>query len=149
MMRYYTYLNVKYGYLTKNGLEKQLRDALRKLEEIENPATQAEQQVYTLEDHLYLARNDLGKWMEAKDHAIQQWKRKLAQQQDVAIQQIEQMQELEDYIRIQEDYFAERMSESILHAIVAQKEHNHGKERLQVENENLINIFAEIEVKYE
>ena len=50
---------------------------------------------------------------------------------------------------IQEDYFAERMSESILHAIVAQKEHNHGKERLQVENENLINIFAEIEVKYE
>ena len=47
------------------------------------------------------------------------------------------------------DYFAERMSESILHAIVAQKEHNHGKERLQVENENLINIFAEIEVKYE
>ena len=119
------------------------------MEETENRATQAEQQVYTLEDHLYLARNDLGKWMEAKDHAIQQWKRKLAQQQDVAIQQIEQMQELEDYIRIQEDYFAERMSESILQATIAQEKHNHEKKRLHADNENLIKICAEIEVKYE
>ena len=90
-MRYYTYLNVKYGYLTKNGLEKQLRDALRKLEEIENPATQAEQQVHKLEDRLSLVRNDLGKWMEVKDHATQQLKRKLGQQQDVVVQQEEQM----------------------------------------------------------
>ena len=94
-MRYYTYLNVKYGYLTKNGLEKQLRDALRKLEEIENPATQAEQQVHKLEDRLSLARNDLGKWMQVKDRTIQQLKRKLAQQQYVAVQLGEQMLELD------------------------------------------------------
>ena len=96
-----------------------------------------------------LARNDLSKWIEAKDHAIQQLKRKLAQQQDVAVQQTEQMQELEDYIRIQEDYFAERMSESILESTVAQEEHNHEKERLQAENANLLKICAETEVNYE
>ena len=52
--------------------------------------------------------------MEVKDHAIQQVKRKLVQQQDVDVQQGEKMQNLEDYIRIQEDYFAEQMSGSIL-----------------------------------
>ena len=65
-----------------------------------------------------MAKIDLGKWMEAKDHAIQQLKRKLAQQ-DVVTQQVEQMQELEEYIRIQEDYFAGRMFESILQETVA------------------------------
>ena len=48
------------------ALEEQLRDALRKLEETENRATHAEQQGHKLEDCLSLARNDLGKWMEAK-----------------------------------------------------------------------------------
>ena len=50
---------------------------------------------------------------------IQQLKRKLAQEQDVVTQQVDQMQELEEYIRIQEDYFAGRMFESILQATVA------------------------------
>ena len=50
---------------------------------------------------------------------IQQLKRKLAQEQDVVTQQVDQMQELEEYIRIQEDSFAGRMFESILQATVA------------------------------
>ena len=72
-----------------------------------------------LEDCLSTARTHSSKWMAAKDHAIQQLKRKLAQEQDVVTQQVDQMQELEEYIRIQEDYFAGRMFESILQETVA------------------------------
>ena len=59
------------------------------------------------------------------------------------------MQELEEYIRIQEDYFAGRMFESILQATVAQEEHQHERERLQVANADLTKNCAKLEVKYE
>ena len=87
--------------------------------------------------------------MEAKDHDIQQLKRKLEQHQDVATQQEEQMQELEEYIRIQEEYFADRISESTLQTAVAQEEHQKEKERLESINADLTKICVELEVKYE
>ena len=94
-----------------------------------------------------MARIHLGKWMEEKDHTIQPLKRKFAQQQDVVTQQVEKMQKLEEYIRIQEEYFADRISESTLQTTVAHKEHQKENERL--ENADLTKNWAELKVKYE
>ena len=102
-----------------------------------------------LEDRLTMAKIDLGKWMEVKDHDIQQLKRKLEQHQDVATQQEEQMQELEEYIWIQEEYFADRMTESILQTTMAHEEHKKEKERLEAINADLTKNCVELEVKYE
>ena len=130
-------------------LEEQLRETVKKLEETTNRATEVEQKVQKLEDRLTMAKIDLGKWMDAKDRVIQQLKKKLAQQQDVVAQQVEQMQELEEYIRIQEDYFADQMSESILQETVVQEEHQQERERLHATNADLTKFCAKIEVKYE
>ena len=54
------------------------------------------------------------KWLDAKDDAIQLLKRRLAQQRDETKHQEEKVQELEEYIWIQEDYFMEQMSETEL-----------------------------------
>ena len=129
--------------------EEQLRETLKKLEQTTNQATQAEKKVLKLEDRLSMARIDLGKWMDAKDRVIQQLKKKLAQQQDVVAQQVEQMQELEEYIQIQEEYFADRMTESILQTTMAHEEHKKEKERLEAINADLTKNCVELEVKYE
>ena len=60
-----------------------------------------------------------------------------------------QMQELEEYIRIQEDYFADQMSESILQETVVQEEHQQEREQLHATNADLTKFCAKIEVKYE
>ena len=122
------------------GLEEQLRENIKKLEETTNQATQAEQKVHKLEDRLAMAKIDLGKWMEAKDHVIQQLKRKLAQHQNVVTQQVEQMHDLEEYTQIQMEYFLDRISKSTLQTAVAHEEHQKEKERLEAINANLTKI---------
>ena len=120
--------------------EQQLRETIKKLEETTNQATKAEKKVQKLEDRFAMAKIDLGKWMEAKDHAIQPLKTKLAEQYDVVAQRVQQMQELEQYIRIQEEYFSDRISKSILQTTLAHEEHQKEKERLEAINANLTKI---------
>ena len=50
--------------------------------------------------------------MDAKDNAIQWLKRELAEQHEENWQQAEQILELEEYVHIQEDYFATQLAEA-------------------------------------
>ena len=65
------------------------------------------------------------------------------------MQQEEKVQELEEYIQIQEDYFAKKMSKSILQQAVTHEAHEKETEQLESVNTNLTRICAELEVKYE
>ena len=65
-------------------LEEQLRETEKNQEEANDRVTQTEQKVQNLGDHRTMAKINIGKWMDANDQAIQQLKKKLAQQQDVA-----------------------------------------------------------------
>ena len=70
-----------------------------------------------------MAKTKVGKWLDAKDAAIQGLKRQLAQQQEEKRKNEEQILELEEYVRTQEDYFANQMVEVELKSTVVQEAH--------------------------
>mgnify|MGYP006957855544 CR=1 FL=1 len=70
-------------------------------------AEKAEIRSKKLEDRIQLAKTEIGKWLDAKDELIQQLRRKLAQQQEATCQNVEQVEELEEYVNVQTEYFAE------------------------------------------
>ena len=85
-------------------VHEQLKEAEKTVEDATARATTVEQRVKKLEDLILLAKTEISKWLDAKDEAIQRLKRRLVQQQDETKQHEEKEQEVEEYIRIQEEY---------------------------------------------
>ena len=83
-------------------LQQKLQQVQAALKEAEARAEKAETRSKKLEDRLQLAKTKVGKWLDAKDDLIQQLHRKLAQQQEATRQNVEQVEELEEYVKIQE-----------------------------------------------
>ena len=79
----------------------------------------------------------------------QQLERKLAQQQDETKQHEEKVQEFEEYIRIQDDYFEEQISEIELHTADIREAHEKGNKYLHSVDADLTRIFTEFDAKYE
>ena len=73
----------------------------------------------------------------------------MAQQQDETKQHEEKVQELEEYIRIQEDYFVEQITETELQTFDIREAHEKEKECLNLVNVDLTRICTKLEVKYE
>ena len=73
-----------------------------------------------------MAKTEIRKWLEAKDDLIQHLRRQLAQQEE-AHQQTKQNMELEEYVCIQEAYFAEQMAEKELFLTKLNKVHDQEK----------------------
>ena len=137
--------------LSNKSLEfdKQLQEAETKAHNATIIAEQAQSRVKKLEECIILAKTEINKWLDANDDAIQQLKRQLAQQQDEVRQQLEQTQELKEYICIHEDYFVEQMAKAELQKFVMQTEHDEEKQQLESANINLETNCTEMEVKYE
>ena len=89
-----------------------------------------------------MAKTEIGKWLEVKDNVNQPLKRQLAQQQDQTQQQIEKVQELEDYIIIQVDYFADQLAAIELQKEAKQELHEEEKRHLELGNTDLTRICA-------
>ena len=87
--------------------------------------------------------------MEAKDNGIQQLKQQLAQQQEENRQRAEQILEIEEYVRIQEDYFVNPMAEAELQTNATQEVHKEEKQQLESANTNLQKRCIELEARYE
>ena len=73
--------------------------------EVEARAEKAETRSKKIEDRLQLAKTEVGKWLDAKESLIQRLRRQLAQQQETTRQNVEQVEELEEYIKEQETCF--------------------------------------------
>ena len=108
---------------SKQELNQRLQEAEASTRSAIGWAEEAETRVKKIEERLLLVKTEIAKWLEAKDVAIQQPKRQLAQQQEEKRQQEEQILELEEYVRIQDDYFSDHMAKSELKTIVAQEVH--------------------------
>ena len=100
-------------------------------------------------EHRVKAKNEIGKWLDVKNNTIQWLKGQLAHQQDQTNQQIEQVHELEEYISIQENYFADQMSMTELQKEATQEAHEEEKRHLESVITDLRTICTELEVKYE
>ena len=90
-------------------LQQKLQQVEAAFKAAEARAEKAEIRSKKLEDRIQLAKTEIGKWLDAKDELIQQLRRKLAQQQEAMCQNVEQVEELEEYVNVQIEYFAEEM----------------------------------------
>ena len=80
-----------------------MRETEKKIEEANNKATQAEEKVKKMEDHIELTRT-----MQLKTTCVER-------QQEATTTQEEKVQELEKYIWVQGEYLANQMFEMIRH----------------------------------
>ena len=63
-----------------------------------------------MEERLQLAKTSVGKWLGDRDNIIWQLRRQLAQQQEATRQNAEQVEELEEYVKIQETCFTTQLA---------------------------------------
>ena len=94
-----------------------------------------------------LAKTEISKWLDAKDEAIQWLKRRLVQQQDETKQHEAKVQELEEYIRVQEDYFAERVTEAETKTADIRDAHEKETKCVNLVNDDLTRICVKLEAK--
>ena len=78
--------------------------------EVETQAQRAEDRSRRMENRLQLAKTEINKWLDGKDNLIQKLRRQLAQQQEATRQNAEQVEELEEYVSIQETCFTTQLA---------------------------------------
>ena len=91
-------------------LQQKLEQAETTRKEMEARAEKAENKSKRIEEQLQLAKTEVGKWINGKDNLIQQLHQQLVQQQETTHQNAEQVEELEEYIQVQETCFTTQLT---------------------------------------
>ena len=90
-------------------LQQKLQQAEDALKQTEARVETIENQTKALEDQQHLAQPEFGNQLAEKEDMIRRLRRQLAHQQDEAHQTTEHIEELEEYVKIQESYFADQI----------------------------------------
>ena len=91
-------------------LQQKLEQAETTRREAKALAERAKNKSRIIEDRLQVAKIEVGKWLDAKDNLIQKLRRQLAQQQEATWQNAEQVEELEEYVKVQETCFTTQLA---------------------------------------
>ena len=90
---------------SNSELQQKLEQAETTRKKAEARAEKPETRSKKIEDWLQIAKTEVGEWIDAKDNLIQKLCQHLEQQQKSTRQNAEQVEELEEYVKVQETMF--------------------------------------------
>ena len=121
------------------ALQKEVKHANQK-------AVEAVDKVKKMEECLELAKTKIGALLDAKENATQESQQQVKRQETQAEQ--EKLEDLEQYVHIQEEHYAKQLSQLVLKKTDMHTEHQQQKQ-LEVEKNELVQKYSDLEVKYE